>query len=71
MLFYVACSGAGIDAKLGRNLVPQEFAISNENLETSTTATIPKFKFDGIIASTNCCFTEPFDGFIIKRHSEL
>jgi hypothetical protein len=51
--------------------VPQTFNITNESLNENTTSSIPKFKFDGIIASTNCCFTEPFDGFIIKRHSEL
>jgi len=31
------CPGAGIDPALGRTLVPKEFVISNENLETSTT----------------------------------
>ena len=71
MQFYVAAPGAGITIKDGRGMVPQEFVISNDNLETSTTQTIPKFKFDGVIATTNCCFTEPFDGYIIKRHSEL
>ena len=45
--------------------------ISNENLDANTTTSIPKFKFEGEIATTNCCFTEPFDGYIIKRHSEL
>lgn len=63
--------GGGLDPQKGRSLIPHEFTISNENLETSTTATIPKFKFDGVISSVNCCFTEPFDGHIIKRHSEL
>ena len=67
----MAVQGSGIDPKHGRSLVPQEFTISNDNLEASTTATIPKFKFDGTISSVNCCFTEPFDGQIIKRHSEL
>lgn len=70
-MFYVICPGSGIDPKLARTLVPKEFMITHESLETSTTASIPKFKFDGIIATTNCCFNEPFDGFIIKRHSEL
>jgi hypothetical protein len=71
MQFYVACPGGGINPKYGRNLIPQNFTISNDSLEATTTATIPKFKFDGVISSTNCCFTEPFDGHIIKRHSEL
>jgi hypothetical protein len=51
--------------------VSQDFAISNENLEQTTTKSIPKFKFEGQIATVNCCFTEPFDGFIIKRMSDL
>ena len=55
----------------GRKYVSQDFAISNENLESTTTKNIPKFKFEGQIATVNCCFTEPFDGFIIKRMSDL
>ena len=71
MQFYVASPGSGLTIKDGRSMIPQEFVISNDNLETSTTQTIPKFKFDGVIATTNCCFSEPFDGYIMKRHSEL
>ena len=71
MNFYTACPGGGMDIKNGRKYVPQSFTISNDNLETNTTQTIPKFKFEGEVASNNCCFTEPFDGYIIKRHSEL
>ena len=69
--FYVSVQGSGIDPQNGKKLVPQDFTISNDNLESNTTATIPKFKFDGTISSVNCCFTEPFDGYILKRHSEL
>lgn len=69
--FFVACPGAGIDVSKGRSLIPKDFVISNENLETNTAQTLPKFRFEGVIASTNCCFVEPFDGFIIKKHSEL
>ena len=71
MVFYTACPGGGINPEHGKKFVPQKFMISNENLETATTASIPKFKFEGEVASINCCFTEPFDGYIIKRNSEL
>jgi hypothetical protein len=69
--FYVSVRGSGIDLRHGRNLVPKDFKISNENLETSTTASIPKFLFEGRINSVNCCFTEPFDGYIMKKHCDL
>ena len=69
--FYTACPGGGINLEHGRRYIPQKFMISNDNLDSNTTQTIPKFKFEGEIASTNCCFTEPFDGYIIKSHSEL
>ena len=52
-------------------MVPQKFMISNDSLDDTTTQTIPKFKFEGEIASINCNFMEPFDGYVIKRHSEL
>mmetsp|Transcript_3014 Transcript_3014/g.5089 ORF Transcript_3014/g.5089 Transcript_3014/m.5089 type:complete len:96 (+) Transcript_3014:498-785(+) len=71
MQFYVSVPGSGINLKQVRNLIPHEFSISNENLETNTTTTIPKFRFDGQVTSVNCCFTEPFDGYIIKRNAEL
>jgi hypothetical protein len=45
--------------------------ISNDSLDETTTQTIPKFKFEGEVASINANFMEPFDGYIIKRHSEL
>jgi hypothetical protein len=69
--FYVKCPGAGIDPTLGKSLKPQSFEITHASLESATTKTIPKFKFDGQITSVNCCFSDPFDGYIIKRHSEL
>lgn len=69
--YYTACPGSGINVKNGRQLIPQDFSISHESLEANTTKTIPKFKFDGRITSVNCCFMEPFDGYIIRRHSEL
>jgi hypothetical protein len=70
-MFYTACPGAGIELKNGRKYVSQTFQISHETLEANSTKTIPKFKFEGEVTSTNCCFTEPFEGYIIKRNSEL
>ena len=69
--FDAICPGRGVQADTGRKLVPKEFVISNDNLETTTTGKIPKFRFEGLIFSTNCQFTDPFDGNIIKRNSEL
>ena len=70
--FYANCPGRGVTLKNGRNLVPQDFKISHESLgDSSTSGKIPKFNFDGNIFTTNCQFFEPFDGFIIKRNSEL
>jgi len=37
MQFYVASPGSGLNMKDGRSMIPQEFVISNDNLETSTT----------------------------------
>ena len=51
--------------------MPKAFAITPDNLEANTTKTLPKFRFDGQIYSTNCSFYEPFDGYIIMRQSEF
>lgn len=69
--FDAICPGRGVKEESGRKLVPKNFVISHDNLETSTTGKIPKFRFEGLIFSTNCQFTDPFDGNIIKRESEL
>ena len=69
--FIVNCPGSGIDPMSGRSQVPQDFVISNENLETSGKMKIPAFRFEGKIYSVNCAYNEPFDGYIIKRNSEM
>jgi hypothetical protein len=46
--------------------------ISPDSLESSSaTKAVPKFKFEGLIYSTNCAFNEAFDGYIITRDSEF
>lgn len=62
--------GAGIDPEFGRSDVPKDFAITPDSLDATTTKSLPKFKFEGNIFSTNCAFNEPFDGIIITRDSE-
>ena len=70
--FYCAITGSGIDPKIGRNDVPKNFAITPDNLETSTAKkTVPKFRFEGTIYSTNCAFNEALDGFILTKDSEF
>jgi hypothetical protein len=68
--FYCAISGAGIDSKIGRKDVPRNFVISPDGID-ATTKTVPKFKFEGTIYSTNCAFNEAFDGFIVTKDSEF
>ena len=34
-------------------------------------AKVPRFNFSGQIASVNCCFDEPFDGYLVLRESEI
>lgn len=68
--FYCAISGAGIDPKLGRKDVPKNFAITPDKLEAATNKSVPKFRFEGTIYSTNCAFNEAFDGFIVIKDSE-
>ena len=70
--FEMKCPGAGLDILHGKKLIPQEFEVSNENLEANAVQkTLPKFKFSGVITTVNCCFTEPFDGYIKKSHCDL
>lgn len=68
--FYCAISGAGIDPKVGRKDIPKNFVISPDSIDAST-KTVPKFRFDGTIYSTNCAFNEAFDGFIVTKDSEF
>ena len=70
--FEMKCPGAGLDIVNGKKLIPQSFEVSNENLEANAVQkTLPKFKFSGVITSVNCCFNEPFDGYIKKSFCEL
>ena len=71
MEFIVFVPGQGVNPEMGRKDIPQDFVISHENLETSTTQKIPKFKFEGKIYTVNCNYAYPFDGFVIKKESEL
>lgn len=69
--FYCYVPGAGIDKAVGRRRVTQNFIIKPELLEDATTKTMPKFEFRGNIGSLNCCFNEPFEGFLVCKTSEL
>lgn len=69
--FHVACRGQGIDPDLGKKDSPLDFAITPDSLDGSSISSVPKFLFDGTITSTNCSITEPFDGTIVVRESEL
>jgi len=69
--FYCAISGAGIDPKLGKKDQPKDFAITPEKLEAAGSKSVPKFRFEGKIYSTNCAFNEAFDGYIITKDSEF
>ena len=68
--YYCSIPGSGIDSKIGKRDVPKDFAITPDGLEGLTTKTLPKFKFEGKIYTTNCAFNEAFDGFIIIKDSE-
>ena len=71
--FYCSVPGAGVDPALGKRFVPAEFNITPDGISSSVKpgTKIPKFNFSGQIASTNCCFNEPFDGYLICKDSEL
>jgi len=36
-----------------------------------SSSSVPKFLFEGVVFSTNCGISEPFDGMIVVRESEL
>lgn len=65
--------GGGLDPELGSSNKPQDFAITPEALPTDPkqAGKVPRFNFSGRIASVNCCFDEPFDGFLILKESEI
>ncbi len=50
--------------------MPKDFQITPDSLEGMTTKTLPKFRFEGRIYTTNCAFNEAFDGYIIIKDSE-
>ena len=61
--FHVACQNLGVHPEKGRKLIPLDFQMNSENIET-TAKQIPTFAFMGQFASSNCCLDEPFDGFL-------
>ncbi|CAI2377863.1 unnamed protein product [Moneuplotes crassus] len=69
--FYVAVKGQGLDAELGKKDNPIDFCIDPSSLDGSSISSVPKFLFEGKINSANCCITEPFDGTITVKESEL
>ena len=64
-------AGSGIDQSIGKKYVPQQFLLSHETMPAPPNQKLPKFKFSGQISSVNCCFNEPFDGYLICQDSEL
>jgi hypothetical protein len=62
--------GGGVDQKDGRNYVAHDFLIKPDNLKVDTSK-LPKFQFEGKISSINCCFNEPFSGYLICQESDL
>jgi hypothetical protein len=71
--FYCSVPGSGIDPAIGKRYVPQDFNIVPDGIAANVKpgTKIPKFNFYGQISSTNCCFNEPFDGYLICKESEL
>jgi hypothetical protein len=63
--FYCMVAGSGIDPAIGKKYVPQQFSLSHDTMPAPAGQKLPKFKFSGQISSINCCFNEPFDGFLI------
>ena len=65
--------GGGVSTDLGRRNKPQDFSISADTLaaDPKSGGKVLRFSFSGQIASVNCCFDEPFDGFLILHESEI
>ena len=65
--------GGGVDPATGRTNKPQDFSITPEALpaDPKQAGKVPRFNFTGQIASVNCCFDEPFDGYLILKESEI
>ena len=68
--FYCAVPSSGLDPQHGRQFVSQDFKITPDKISGQVNNT-PKFEFFGKIGSINCAFTEPFDGYMICKDSEL
>ena len=52
--------------------MPQDFTITPDEISAgSGKSEVPKFHFSGQIASVNCCYDEPFDGYLICQNSEI
>ena len=65
--------GGGILPELGRRFKPQDYSITPDALmaDPKNQGKVPRFNFCGQIASVNCCFDEPFDGYLILKESEI
>ena len=59
--------------ELGRRYKSQDFSITPDALmaDPKNQGKVPRFNFCGQIASVNCCFDEPFDGYLILKESEI
>lgn len=73
--FYCKVAGGGIDPQIGKRNIPHDFSITSDQLKAATPVakqgSVPSFNFCGQIASVNCCFDEPFDGYLILKESEI
>ena len=71
--FYCSVPGCGVDPAIGKRYVPQDFNITPDGIAAGVKpgTKVPKFHFFGQISSTNCCFNEPFEGYLIAKESEL
>lgn len=71
--FYCSVPGCGIDPAIGKRYVPQDFNIIPDGIAANVKpgTKVPKFHFSGQISSTNCCFNEPFEGYLILKEAEL
>ena len=62
---------SGIDPLLGKKDQPKDFIITTANLTAPPGQTLPKFKFQGQITTINCCYTDPFQGYLICDEVDL
>lgn len=60
--------GQGIIPEIGKRAEPMNFKVDPSTLEGNSTSStsVPKFWFEGVIYSTNCSIADPiFDGKIV------